>query len=230
MSVVSEKNRMAAYATDGVVVEFDFDLEIYAEGQIEVWYHATGDSYDQLTLNTDFGVTFGDGVGTITTDGYRNPLPTGSLLLIRHFDILSETNWFNNDSHSETQHQQDFDRNCMIDLQQQEEIDRSLKFARTSSTKDITVAEPAADNIISWNGDGDDLKNITLAEIATYAASLLSSYSVPTIPATGVELLKPGNVAGDNGNWLIVVDASGDLLFRAKAAGIWVTAQKLKGS
>lgn len=222
MTVTSEKNQMAAFTTNGVVDGFDFDLEIYSESEIEVWYEPDGGNYYQLILNTDYGVVFGDGSGTVSTDGYRAPLLAGKLLLMRHLDILSETNWFNNDSHSETQHQTDFDRGCMIDLQQQEEIDRSPKFAKTSSTKNITVPEPLADQLISWNGDGDDLKNITLAELATYVASLLSGYSVPTIPATGAELLKPGNVAGDNGNWLLVVDASGDIKLRHKESGIWV--------
>ena len=231
MTVKTEKNRMAAYATDGVVVDFDFDFEIYEEAQVEVWYHATGDSYDQLTLNTDFGVTFGDGAGTVTTDGYRAPLPAGALLLIRNLNILSETDWFNNDSHSERQHQADIDRACMVDLQQQEELDRCPKLTKTSGTTDITVPEPEADRLLSWDEDGDDLKNITLAELATYVASLLSGYSVPTVPATGLEILAPGNDAGDNGNFLIVINASGHLIFRVKEAGVWKsTGPKIYGS
>lgn len=231
MTVTTEKNRVEAYATNGVIDEFDFDLEIYEASQIQVWYKPDGGNYYQLILNTDYGVTFGDGAGTVTTDGYRAALLTGKVLLIRHLDILQETDWFNNDSHSEVQHQTDFDRGCMVDLQQQEEIDRSPKLAKTSSTTDITVPEPQADRILSWNGDADDLKNITLAEIATYAASLLSQYEVPQIPATGAEWLAPGNVAGDDGNFLLVVDDNGDFIFRVKVAGIWKsTGPKLKGS
>lgn len=229
MTVTAEKNRMAAYATDGVVVEFDFDFEIYDESEIEVWYRPTDDIYTQMTLNTHYGVTFGDGAGTITTDGYDAPFPTGHLLLIRHLDILSETNWFNNDSHSETQHQSDFDRNCMIDLQQQDEIDRSPKFTKTSSTKDVTVPEPEAGKVLGWNDDADDLRNIPFAEIATYLAGILGSYDVATVAATGLELLKPGNVAGDDGNWLIVVDASGNLITRVKDSGVWKTTETSEG-
>ncbi|MHC4316641.1 MAG: hypothetical protein ACYSW3_29715, partial [Planctomycetota bacterium] len=154
MTVNVEKNRMAAYTTDGVLVDFDFDFEIYNEAEVEVWYEPDGENYYQLTLNTDYGVTFGGGTGTVGTDGYRVPLPTGKLLLIRHLDILSETDWFNNDSHSENQHQTDFDRNCMIDLQQQEELDRCPKFLKTSDTEDITFPEPVANNLIGWNAGG----------------------------------------------------------------------------
>lgn len=231
MTIATESNRMAAYATDGIITGYDFDFEIYDEAEVEVWYRESGKAYSQLGLNTDFGVTFGDGAGTVTTDGYRAPLQAGALLLIRHLNILQETDWFNNDSHSEDQHQIDFDRGCMIDLQQQEELDRSPKFIKTSSTRLITFPEPEADRLISWNGDADNLKNITLAEIAQYVASLLNNYSAPTTPATGQEILAPGNVAGDDGNFLLVIDDDGHLIFRVKVVGVWKsTGPKIRGS
>jgi AAA15 family ATPase/GTPase len=230
MSVTTEKNRMEAYTTNGVVTDFDFDLEIYEESEIEVWYRETGDTYSQLTLNTDYGVTFGDGAGTVTTEGFRAPLPDGHLLLIRHLDILQETNWFNNDSHSEDQHQTDFDRCIMIDLQQQEELDRCPKFLKSSDTKNITFPEPAAVNLIGWNEAGDDLQNMTFAILVSYIASILNHYEVPVIGESGMELLKPGNEAGDDGNWLIVVDSSGNLIFKQKVSGIWTKASTIRGA
>lgn len=48
---------------------------------------------------------------------------------------------------------------------------------------------------------------------------------------TGLEIIKPGNNAGDDGNWFVTVDSTGDLLFRHKESGSWVRrGPKFKGS
>lgn len=39
---------------------------------------------------------------------------------------------------------------------------------------------------------------------------------------TGLEIIKPGNEAGDDENWFVTVDSSGDFLFKHKESGAWV--------
>lgn len=159
MSVLSEANRTAELATDGVETEFDFNLLIHAESELQVWYKVTGGDYSQLTLNTDYTVIFGTDGGTITTTGGSSPFAAGSILMIRHLPITQQTNWLYNDNHTEQTHQDDFDRAVMRDLQIQGELDRSPKFKTTSDTTDITFPEPEAGKSIRWNSDGDDLIN-----------------------------------------------------------------------
>jgi len=159
MSVTSESNRTAALATDGVETEFDFSFLIHAEDELQVWYKATGGSYTQLTLNSEYTVTFTEAGGTVTTIGGDSPYAAGSILIIRHLPITQQTNWMYNDNHTEQQHQDDFDRAVMRDLQIQEELDRCPKFIITSSTTGITFPEPEAGKSIRWNSDGDDLVN-----------------------------------------------------------------------
>jgi hypothetical protein len=47
----------------------------------------------------------------------------------------------------------------------------------------------------------------------------------------GLELIKPGNVKGGDGNAKLVVDSSGDLKIQFRVSGTWTdTGFKLKGS
>ena len=159
MSITSEKNRMAELTTDGVETEFDFDLLIHADSELEVYYKTTVGDYAQLVLNTDYTVGFGIAGGTVTTIGGSSPRAAGSILIIRHLPITQQTNWLYNDNHTEQTHQDDFDRTVMRDLQIQEQLDRCPSFLTTSSTTGITFPEPLADAHIGWNSDGDDLEN-----------------------------------------------------------------------
>lgn len=231
MTVSSETNRMAEVSTDGSETDFDFDLLIYAADELKVWWKATGGNYGLLTLETDYGVVFTESGGTVSTDGYRAALAAGTLLIIRDIDFTQETNWLYNDNHSEQAHQDDYDRSAIRDLQLQEYIDRCPKFEISSSTVDIAFPEPEAGSFIAWNSDADDLENTSISTIASYVASVLDGTEVPVIGSAGMELLKPGNEAGDDGNWLLVVDSSGDIILRHKESGLWVNRGfKYKGS
>ena len=159
MTVATETNRTAELTTDGVVEDFDFDMLIHATSEVQVWYEATGGAYTQLTLETDYGVVFTEDGGTVSTNGYTAPLAAGKLLIIRHIPGTMETNWLYLDNHSEGQHQSDFDRSVMRYLQLLEQIERAVKFAITSDTKDITFPEPVANQMIGWDAAGTGLEN-----------------------------------------------------------------------
>lgn len=161
MTVTTESNRTAELATDGVETEFDFSMLIHDESELLVFYKATGSSYSQLTLNTHYTVSFSSTGGTITTIGGSSPYADGSILIVRHLPITQQTNYVYNDNHTGQQHEDDFDRSVMRDLQIQEELDRAPKFEIHSGTKDITFPEPSAGKSIRWNSDGDDLVNAT---------------------------------------------------------------------
>jgi hypothetical protein len=51
------------------------------------------------------------------------------------------------------------------------------------------------------------------------------------VTETGLEIIMPGNAAGDDNNWFLTVDSNGDFLFRHKESGTWVRrGPKVKGS
>ena len=48
---------------------------------------------------------------------------------------------------------------------------------------------------------------------------------------TGLEIVKPGNEPGDNGNFFLTVNSDGDFVFKIKESGTWVRrGMKVKGS
>lgn len=159
MSITSEINRSAEFTTDGIETDFDFDLLIHADTEIQVWYQVTGGDYVQLTLDTHYTVVFTEDGGTVTTIGGDSPYAAGKILIIRHLPITQLTNWLYNDNHTGQTHQDDFDRSVMRDLQIQEQLDRCLGFAIHSGTFGIEFPEPVADNLIGWNAAGDALEN-----------------------------------------------------------------------
>lgn len=183
MSVTSETNRTAELSTDGVETEFDFSMLIHADTELEVYYKATGDDYAQLTLNTHYTVLITQDGGTVTTIGGSSPYAAGSILIIRHLPITQQTNWLYNDNHTGQQHQDDFDRGVMIDLQIQEQLDRCPQFPIHSPTTGITFPEPYADAHIGWDSAGVDLENKVILAGITIPA--MTQGSVPFADGAG---------------------------------------------
>lgn len=161
MSITTENNRTAELTTDGVETEFDFSLLIHDESEIQVWYEVSGGSYTQLVLDTNYTVIFTEAGGTVTTIGGSSPYAAGKILIIRNIALTQQTNWLYNDNHSEQQHQDDFDRSVMRDLQIQEQLDRCVKFDITSDTTGIDFPEPSSDKMIGWNTAATALENKT---------------------------------------------------------------------
>lgn len=197
MAIGTEKNRMTGFTTDGVVEEFDFDLLIHVDTELQVWWKATGGNYALLTLNSDYGIAFNEQGGTVSTSGHTAPLAAGTLLIIRHIELTQQTNWHYNDAHTSGQHQNDFDRSAMRDLQQQEELDRSPKFAIHSGTTGITFPEPAANMILGWNAGGTGLANISPATLAVLIADKIIAGSIPNVLTDLTDITITAPVSGD---------------------------------
>ena len=172
MTIATESNRTAELTTDGVETDFDFGMLIHADTEVQVWYAATGDDYAQLVLDTDYTVVFTEDGGTVTTIGGSSPYAAGKILIIRHLALTQQTNWLFNDNHTGPQHEDDFDRAVMRDLQIQEQLDRCVGFAITSETENIEFPEPLSDNIIGWNTAATALENKDLvADIVALPAA-----------------------------------------------------------
>jgi len=241
MAITTEENRTAELTTDGVVEDFDFDMVIHGDDWLEVYFKATGGSYELLTLNTDYSVVFTEYGGTVSTDGYTAPLVAGELLIIRHPPGEMQTNWFYNDNHSGQQHQDDFDHSATRYLYLLELIQRALRFAVHSSTKNIILPEPEANLLLGWTGGADGIENktpdalgltaalsdLTDVDISDPSDGDMIQYDgsawkkVTSIAIDSAELLKSGNNPGDNGNCRFKV--SGNLLIiEARVGGAWV--------
>ncbi len=171
MAIMTEDNRTAELTTDGVETEFDFSLLIHADSEVQVWYEETGGEYTLLTLDTDYTVSFTEDGGTVTTIGGSSPRAAGKILIIRNIELTQETNWLYNDNHTGQQHQDDFDRSVMRDLQIQEQLDRALLLETSSDTTGLTIPEPDSEKFLRWKSDLSGLENISAIDAGLDAIS-----------------------------------------------------------
>ena len=84
--------------------------------------------------------------------------------------------------------------------------------------------------------EGNDLVDF-LREFVIWVEGLHSdkveriNWLLNRVAGDSVELVKPGNLIGDDGNARIIVDANGDVKIQLKVSGTWTdTGWKLKGS
>lgn len=228
MAITSETNRTAELTTDGVETEFDFSMLIHADTEVQVWYKATGGDYGLLTLDTHYTVVFTEDGGTVTTIGGDSPYAAGKIVIIRHLALTQQTNWLYNDNHTGQQHQDDFDRSVMRDLQIQEQLDRSVGFAIHSDTSGVEFPEPLADSIIGWNAAGDALENKDGIE----GIVLLPPVDGNFIVGDGIDwIVESGNIArtslglgmGDSPSWaganISVLNVTGTGIIKRLLAG-----------
>jgi hypothetical protein len=60
------------------------------------------------------------------------------------------------------------------------------------------------------------------AERLNFLLDRVIEVTVDGVTHTGLEVIKPGNVAGDDGNWFVSCNSNGDLLSYRKENGSWV--------
>jgi hypothetical protein len=83
----------------------------------------------------------------------------------------------------------------MVDQQQQEEMERAVKFAETSSASGVTLPDPAANEVMGWNAAGDDLENKTLVDLDSVSLSNANAQALGTAaPGTSADVSRTDHV------------------------------------
>lgn len=168
MSIASTTNRNN-YTGNGSVSEYDYTFRIFDDDDLLVTVRNTSNVETTLTKTTDYtvaGVGVGSG-GTITLVNSGQAwltganLTTGFVISIRRVLPLSQnTDIRNQGDFFPEAHEDEFDRSRMIDQQQQDEIDRSLKLSESINPADFDATIPAsvvgqANVTFMTNADGD---------------------------------------------------------------------------
>lgn len=178
MSITSTTSRVD-YTGNGATATYDYPFVIFAEGDLLVSTRDDDDVQTTLVLNTDYTV---DGVadsggGTITlVDGV---LASGYALTIRRVvDITQETDIRNQGEFFPETHEDVFDRLVMIDQQQQDSLDRSLKLPESVSSDDFDPTLPwdiasQAGGVLVVNADGDGFDIIPATAAGTLDADVV---------------------------------------------------------
>ena len=169
MTVPSAVNRND-YIGTGAVSTYAYSFKVFVATSISVVVADTDGNETTLTLTTDYtltgvGETSGGNVVLVNsgqvwlTGGF---LTTGYTITIRRIrELKQQTDIRNQGDYFPEAHEDEFDKQIMVDQQQQDELDRSVKVAVTETGVDATLPVASADAYIGWNANGDGLTNKT---------------------------------------------------------------------
>lgn len=160
------QNTTAKVREDGDAIKsvFSFPFKVFSNADIEVSTIVKSTGVATLkVLTTDYTVSINaitDG-GTIT---YVTTVPSAleEFFAVRVVPDTQPTDIPNVGSIRESQIETPLDRRTMVSQQQQEALDRTLKFASTSEQSSIDVPEPEADKALFWNALATGLENRSL--------------------------------------------------------------------
>lgn len=170
MSFTSTTNRMN-YTGNGSTATYAYTFKIFESSDLLVTVRNVSTGVETtLVLNTDYSVTgvgSGSGGNVVLIDASQawidgsSYLDSGWALSIRRVRPLTqETDIRNQGSFYPETHEDTFDHLVMIDQQQQDELDRSVKLSETIDPSDFDAILPAdfvgsANTVLMTNATGD---------------------------------------------------------------------------
>jgi hypothetical protein len=186
---VTNKTNTVEEAGNGVKVAFTFDFPAQSEDDLEVYkVNTTTLTATLQTITTHYtvalnAVTEGGTVTYITAPIDAGTADTGQNSFIKRvMDIDQQTAVPTEGNIPEDALNNEFDKSRMIDVQQQEELDRTLKFATTSALSSFVVPEglSASDRATKTLAYSTDGLSFTLGEgIGTF----LGNWATATVYA-----------------------------------------------
>lgn len=176
MTVSSTTNRND-YVGDGSADTYAYSFKIFAASDLKVTIaNDSAVEFPTLTLDTDYtvtdvGETSGGNIVLVNSgqswlDGDGDLLTDYTLTIRRVRPITQLTDIRNQGAFLPETHEDEFDKNIMIDQQQQDELDRSVKLAETldPATFDATIPSDIAESanagatiIVNPTSDGFDV-------------------------------------------------------------------------
>ncbi len=169
---VQSTDRKAGPFFSGTILPFDF--KVFSKEDIQViWTSAAGvesilvlDSEYSVALNPDQDNTPGGSVTLNTAiSGGANTVIIGDLIYDQGTDIRNQ-NGFEPEILEDA-----LDRVTILVQQLLEMAKRTLRIpASSSSTISTQLPQPTAGNVLGWNGEGDQLTNLSPQDIATTVA------------------------------------------------------------
>jgi hypothetical protein len=144
---------------------------------------------ETLVLGLDYSV---DGMGDETGGDVTlsSDLTAGDLLTIRRVvPLLQETDIRNQGSYAASLHEDVFDHLCMIDQQQQDSIDRSLRLPETEADLyELPTATQRANKFLAFDADGEPIASAggidDAIPVTSYIETLLDDTDATTARAT----------------------------------------------
>ncbi len=181
MGLASETSRWA-YTGNGSASSFSFSAKIMEDSDLLVTKRliSTG-AETTLALTTDYTVAgVGDDAGGSITLVAGALAATYKIVIRRVRPITQETDIRNQTDFYPETHEDEFDMLVMVDQQQQDELDRSVKLPETVTSSDFDPRLPVdiTDNpekVLCINDDGDGFELKEASEVAALAGQTTHS-------------------------------------------------------
>lgn len=221
------------FTGNGTVDTFSYTFKVFQAADLEVAVRevATG-AETELEMDTDYEVdpdTVGDDNGgsiTLLDDGQdwvdaEGDLDSGWVLVIRRkLEITQETDIRNEGQGYKATLEDQFDRCVMIDQQQQNELDRSLKLPVTEDPDDFDMVLPDADSraskVLGFDADGNLTAVANVPTSAVTASAFMetvlddaSSHEALTTLAAGLDDMTEETSVANNDNLLLHDESEG---------------------
>lgn len=170
MTISSETNKVT-YTGDGSTTVFPYTFKILDEDHILVQLkNISSGALTTQTITTHYTVS---GVGTSTGGNITfltAPSSAYKVVLTRDVPATQETDYEEYDTFPAASHEEALDKLTMIDQQQQEQIDRSIKVdPAVAGFSGQILGTPAAYNQVRVNSGATGLEFATASDLAAYS-------------------------------------------------------------
>jgi hypothetical protein len=190
MTTPSTPRKAGPLLGTGAQTSWPFTFKVFAASDIAVTIANNLGVETALVLNADYSVTLNSNQdtspgGTVTYPISGSALPSGSRLTIfgnlpydQPLDLPSGGNF------SPLALENQLDRLTMQIQQLREQVGRALQVSVTSSA-DVRLPAPSANELIGWDSTGSNLANVPLSDLATALA--YGNFRYDTFTGDGVE-------------------------------------------
>jgi len=176
MTTPSTPRKAGPLLGTGAQTSWPFTFKVFAASDIAVTIANSLGVETALVLNTDYSVSVNANQdtspgGTVTYPLSGSPLPVGSKLTIignlpydQPLDLPSGGNF------SPLALENELDRLAMQIQQLRELATRMLQLPVTSTTTNVTLPLPSANELIGWDSTGSNLQNVPISDLSTAIA------------------------------------------------------------
>lgn len=174
---VSSTLRKSRQEGNNSTTEFSANIKIFAKTDItvQILTRTTGAIEKTLILDdagaNGYTVAFTDQSLTVTC--VTAPTTTQDIFILRTLDLVQSTTFPEASKFPAASVENAFDRDVLILQDQQEEVDRGLRFAATSTFSLAEIADPEDGKLLSWSSG--NIVNTALADISSEMDTVFAS-------------------------------------------------------
>lgn len=226
---VSSQTQRVSYAGDGSTTSFPVSFLFYSNADVSAILRATDGTETTWTENTQYTLTGAGnpngGTLTVKTSPTDYTPASGTTLVIkRELDFVQETDLPADGAFPSESVERQLDRSVMHAQQLGEQIARSLTLPATTAFANLSLPEPASNQLLGWNAGATDLENkvaadIPLTSVTTFMQTLLDDATAAAArgtlelatSTTDHALVRFNGVSGKQQNSTVIIGDTGGI-------------------